>query len=67
MHAQIILTTQYSGVRHSYTFVGDTEQKTLFPQSMEQGGEYYRIGWDDVPDEIESELDEMGDWEFVEE
>lgn len=65
MHTQITLTTRYSGVRHSYTFIGDTEQKTIFPKSMEQGGEHYRIGWTDVPDEIESELDEMGEWEFV--
>lgn len=67
MHAQITLTTRYSGVRHSYTFIGDTEQKTIFPKSMEQGGEHYRIGWTDVPDGIESELDEMGEWEFGEE
>lgn len=67
MHAEITFTTRYSGVRHSYTFIGDTEQNTIFPKSMEQGGEHYRIRWDDVPDEIESELDEMGEWEFVEE
>lgn len=67
MHAQITLTTRYSGVRHSYTFIGDTEQRTLFPKSMEQGGEHYRIGWDDVPEDIESELGEVGEWELVEE
>lgn len=67
MHARITLTTRYSDTRHAYTFIGDTDQQTIYPKSMEQGGEHYRIGWDDVPEEIESELDEMGDWEFVEE
>lgn len=67
MHTRITLITRYSDVRHAYTFIGDTEQRTLHPKSMEQGGEHYRIGWDDVPDEIESELDEMGSWEFVKE
>jgi hypothetical protein len=67
MHVEITLTARYSGVRHSYTFIGGTEQRTIFPKSMEQGGEHYRVGWDDVPEDIESELDEMGEWEFVEE
>lgn len=67
MHVEITLTARYSGVRHSYTFIGGTEQRTIFPKSMEQGREHYRIGWDDVPEDVESELNEMGEWEFVEE
>lgn len=67
MHVEITLTARYSGARHSYTFIGDTEQRTIFPKSMEQGGEHYRVSWDNVPEDVESELDEMGEWEFVKE
>ncbi|KZX46349.1 hypothetical protein [Haloarcula sp. K1] len=67
MHAQISLTTWCSDTRHIFTFIGDTERGTIYPKEMNQGGEHYRIGWDDVPNEVESELDEMGDWEFIEE
>lgn len=67
MHTEICLTTRFSGVRHAYTFIGDTEDETIFPAEMEQGGEHYHINWEDVPDEVAAELNELTGWEFIEE
>ena len=67
MHARLSLTTRYSDTRHTYTFIGDTDRATVYPKEMNQGGEHYRIGWDDVPEEIQAELKEATGWVFVEE
>ena len=67
MHARLSLSTRFSDTRHTFTFFGDTERNTVYPKEMDQGGEHYRIGWDDVPEEIARELKSATGWKFVEE
>jgi hypothetical protein len=65
MLIELSFTAWSSDVKHVYTFSGDTETETVYPDEMVQDGETYRIEWGNVPDELKNELREMRDWEFV--
>jgi len=67
MQVELSLTTKMSGTTHVFTFVGHTTTGQLWPDEMVQGGESYNLTWDDVPDHVREDVEDVVNLELVEE
>lgn len=64
MKTKLSITRWYSDTRHDFVFVGDANRQTLMPDELVQGGETYRLAWEDTPDEIKEALRDLN-WRLV--
>lgn len=63
---ELTFKKRMSGTLHKFRLHASTDRRDVYPKAMVQGGEHYRIGWSDVPDDVIEEVERMG-YERVEE